>query len=180
MGTLDIRSSCNSPTFGLQIKTDEINNRVYIADVDKQSSADTSLNFQQLAKNKRRQLQGAYITAVNGTPVFDKASVIKEFRKLRQQIRNGEVTNFTVDIAPVPKNPRKTVWKECDEQNIFIPDPQNDNSEAALNVDTLKSIALIRLGEIYDNYDVSHEEIVLYINALRLTETTLEASELSF
>ena len=80
--TLDIRSSCNSPTFGLQIKTDEINNRVYIADVDKQSSADTSLNFQQLAKNKRRQLRGAYITAVNGTPVFDKASVIKEFRKL--------------------------------------------------------------------------------------------------
>ena len=88
------------------------------------------------------------------------------------------MTNFTVDIAPVPKNPRKTLWKECDEQNIFIPDPRNDNSEASLNIDTLKSIALVRFGEKYDDYNVSHEELVLYINALRSTETTPEEQAL--
>ena len=32
----------------------------------------------------------------------------------------------------------------------------------------------MQLGETYDDFNISHEEIVLYINALRSNETTPE------
>ena len=121
--TKAITVSCNKPTFGINLQSDEISNRVFIKDIQNKSSVAKSLNYEHLPKNKRRQIRGAYITAINGVPIFDKGSALKEFKKLRNSINNGEINNFTIDISPLPRNPAKTMWKECEENNILVPDP---------------------------------------------------------
>ena len=119
-----------------------------------------------MPKNRRRKIRGAYIIAINDVPVFDKASVTAEFRKLHQQIKQGKITDFTIDITPLPTNSRKNLWKECIEHNIFIPDPHNDNSNASLNIEMLKSIVLVRTDKILNNKDISNKEITIMVNAL--------------
>ena len=170
--------SCNSRTFGLHLKTDEINQRTYIENITPNSSAGKSFNYARLSKNRQRELRGSYITAINGTPVFDKQSIIDEFEKVRDSIKNGSIQTFTIDIAPVPKTPRKTIWKECDENNIFIPDPRETNSASSISVETLKSITKLRLDTTTFEDEPSYEQIVLAINALRSTEVTPEEQAL--
>ena len=176
--TKEIRMSCNSHTFGLILRTDEINQRTYIENIAPNSSAGKSFDFAGLSKNRKREMRGSYITAINGNPVFDKNSIISEFQKIRKAIKNGTIDNFTIDIAPVPKLPRKTIWKECDEHDIFVPDPREDNSEASLSISTIKSITRLRTNETFDDFEPSYEEIVLAINALRSTEVTPEEQAL--
>ena len=43
--TKEIRMSCNSRTFGLHLKTDEINQRTYIENITPNSSAGKSFNY---------------------------------------------------------------------------------------------------------------------------------------
>ena len=174
--TQTVLASCNSPTFGFQIETDEINGRTYINDILRNTSAHNC--FGTLSKNKRRRIKGSYITAINGTPVFDKDSVIREFNKLRDKIRNGTIDKFTIDIAPLSKLARKTLWKECDEHDIFIPDPHTDNSVASINVHNLRVIAMIRTSLDINESDISTEEVLLMINALRSNDTTPEEQAL--
>ena len=121
--TKHIRISCQSKTFGLVLKTDKINQRTHVDKITPNSSVGKSLNYSRHSKNKRRQLNGSCITAANGNPVFDQTSILNEFEKICKAIANGSIETFAIDIAPIPKTSRKTVWKECDEHNIFIPDP---------------------------------------------------------
>ena len=100
-----------------------------------------------MPKNRKREIRGSYIVAIDGEPVFDQASILHKFNSLREQLNKGFIKSFTVDIAPLPKNNRKTVWKECDEHDIFIPDPHADNSESALSVHSLTSIARLRCDD---------------------------------
>lgn len=176
--TKEIRMSCNSPTFGLHLKMDEINQCTHIEDITNRSSAGKSLNFHRLPKNRKRETRGSHITAVNGTPVFDKESTMKEFLKMRRDVKDGLVKNFTIDIAPLPKTPRKTTWKECDKHDIFVPNPLDDNSEASINIDSLKSIAKLRYNNLHDTLEPTYKEIILTINALRSTEVTPEEQAL--
>ena len=55
--TQTVLASCNSPTFGFQTNTDEINGRTYINDIQRNTSAYNC--FGSLPKNKRRQIKGS-------------------------------------------------------------------------------------------------------------------------
>ena len=178
MPTKEIQMQCNSETFGSHPCTDEINQRTHIHNITPNSSAGKSLNFAQLSKNGKREPQGSCVTAMNGTPAFDKESVITKFQKVQKAIENGSIDTFANDIAPLPKTPQKSVWRECDEHNIFVPDPREDNSEDSISIDPLKSIAKLCANTTPHEDHPSCEAIVSAINALRSAEVTPEEQAL--
>ena len=77
-----MKVSCDSPTFGINLQSDKISDRAFIKDVQNKSSVTKLLNHDRLPKNKKRQICGSCITAINGMPIFDEASALKEFKKL--------------------------------------------------------------------------------------------------
>ena len=80
--TKNIQMKCNSPTFGLQSQTDEIDDQMFICHATPSSSTGQSLNFGQPPKKCKRGLCGSCMTSANGDPVFDKALIINTLRKL--------------------------------------------------------------------------------------------------
>ena len=70
--TKEIHVKCNSPTFGINLETDVINNRTFVHNIKPRSSLSNVFNT---VKNVRRQIKGAYITAVNRNPIFDQQSI---------------------------------------------------------------------------------------------------------
>ena len=83
-----------------------------------------------------------FLHDVDGTPVFDKDSVLQECQKLCDATTCNNITNFNIDMLPLQENPQKTIWKECKEHDMFVPDPCNEDSEASINLATLKTIAM--------------------------------------
>ena len=110
--------------------------------------------------------------------MFEKESIIAEIQKVQKAIENGSIDTFAIDVAPLPKTPQKTVWKECDEHNIFVPDPREDDSEALISIDTSKSVAKLHTNTPPCDNDPSHEKIVSAIDALRSAEVTPEEQAL--
>ena len=71
--TRHMKVRCKSPTFGLVIHTDEVNNRAFVKDIKKGSSASQLFSTHKSTCNK---ICGAYIIGVNDHPVFTKEDVI--------------------------------------------------------------------------------------------------------
>ena len=86
---------------------------------------------------------------------------------MKQDVKNCITDNFTIDIAPSPEAPQKTVWKECDKHNMFVLDSWEDDSEASISVNSLQSIAQPQHGASPNTSESTHEEIILAINVSR-------------
>ena len=46
------------------------------------SSDAKSLDYHKLLKNQKREIRRSHITAINGTPIFEKDLALEEFKKL--------------------------------------------------------------------------------------------------
>ena len=71
--TRKLQVTCNSPTFGLNLSEDETNGRVFLEDINKNSSASKLFSSHKATRNK---IRGAFIVSINGTQVFDKSAAI--------------------------------------------------------------------------------------------------------
>ena len=112
------------------------------------------------------------MTEIDGNPAFDEESIVNKFQELRKSFKHNELTSFIVDMCPVQKHSRKEVWHKCDEHDIGMLDPQDDNSEALTNIATIKHIAMLRSDADLDECATKHEEIVVMLDAMHSTETT--------
>ena len=65
------------PTFGFEMKTNDLHKRVYISNVSKKSTA----SFIYKSKNGfRNNLKGAFLTHINNVPVFSKHDIVKQLK----------------------------------------------------------------------------------------------------
>jgi hypothetical protein len=60
----------NDPTFGFQLGTDELYNRVYVKEITAKSCASNIFNN---LKASRKRLRGVFITHLNGNPVLSES-----------------------------------------------------------------------------------------------------------
>ena len=83
--TIKIPPTSSAPEdFGLQLSTDELYGRVYVKDI--KTTSPTIKAFSNL-KAAKRQLRGAFITHVNGEPVFSVAQAKEKLLALSRQAK---------------------------------------------------------------------------------------------
>jgi hypothetical protein len=87
--TLRVKSGNKSPTFGLALKDDDINNRVFVDKVAPTSSASKLFSSPKATTNR---IKGAFIIAINDTLVFSHADAIR----ILQQLYSDGVTAFDI------------------------------------------------------------------------------------
>jgi len=140
--TKGITVTCDDPTFGITMGNDELNNRAYVADVKRNSSA---ANMFSSLKATLRKINGGYITNVNGMPVFTKEDAISALRQLHDE----RVENMTIELALERKMSSQALWKAVAEYNIFQPDaPSLGEHQHGLTVADVRSIAAVRFLDI--------------------------------
>ena len=141
--TRKLQVTCNSPTFGLNLSEDETNGRVFLEDINKNSSASKLFSSHKATRNK---IRGAFIVSINGTQVFNKSSAITLLADLHSQ----GIKTFDIQFAPEHKMSSQQQWKQLDEFNLFAPDPTTENT-AQIDLNAIRAIASIRTR--YDSYD---------------------------
>ena len=162
--TRKLQVTCNSPTFGLNLSEDETNGRVFLEDINKNSSASKLFSSHKATRNK---IRGAFIVSINGTQVFNKSSAITLLADLHSQ----GIKTFDIQFAPEHKMSSQQQWKQLDEFNLFAPDPTTENT-AQIDLNAIRAIASIRTGQPIPEHIISDEMIRLSINALGSNTTT--------
>ncbi|KAG7340747.1 hypothetical protein IV203_024290 [Nitzschia inconspicua] len=76
--SLTVPASNRSPTFGFDLLTDELKNRVFVAAIKPGSPAS---RIRSSSKATNNALRGAYLVAINDVLVFTKEQALLEFRK---------------------------------------------------------------------------------------------------
>jgi len=90
------------------------------------------------ASNSAVILKGAYITNVNGKPIFTKEDAISALCQLHDE----RLENMTVDLAPECKMSSQALWKAVAEHNIFQPEaPLLGENQHDLTISDVCSIA---------------------------------------
>ena len=74
-----VKNRCRSTTFGFQLQTDELLNRVYIQDIRSASSAASIA----VSHHKANCYRGAYITDIDDTAIFTLEDALNQFADLR-------------------------------------------------------------------------------------------------
>lgn len=129
--------SCKHPTFGLTLKEDEINGRTYVHHlIDKTSAAAMFSSY----KAARRKLKGAYILAINKTPVFDLKSALDAIKT----IRPNNIQTFPITFAVDRKLSSTRLHKDLDEFNIFAPDLTDSMKETGIDFLAIRAITRLR------------------------------------
>jgi hypothetical protein len=102
------------PTFGFQLGTDELYNHVYVKEIAAKSCASNIFNN---LKASRKILRGAFITHLNGNPVFSEADAILQLQSLQDQ----GVKEFFIIFAPEKKISGKKLKQAMDNYDNFSP-----------------------------------------------------------
>ena len=72
----------DDPTFGFEMKADELHKRVYINNDSKKSTASSIYKSKNGFKNH---LKGAFLTHINDVPVFSKHDAVKQLKLLKDR-----------------------------------------------------------------------------------------------
>ncbi|MCE2996259.1 MAG: hypothetical protein LW863_11705 [Flammeovirgaceae bacterium] len=161
--TKKLLKRCNHPLFGLTISTDALNDRAYVSNVTRNSSASKMFSTHKAATNK---IRGAYIVQINNHNVFTKNDAVR----LLQQTRDR---NASVDIVFAPERAMdaKHLRQAISEHNIFQPDAPDDEHLPAFTIADIRSIASLRQPDI----DVSPDAIPLELIQTHITAIQSDA-----
>jgi hypothetical protein len=121
------------PTYGFQLGTDELYNRVYVKEIAAKSYASNIYNN---LKASRKRLRGVFITHLNGNPVVSEADAILQLQSLQDQ----GLKEFFITFAPERKISGKKLKQAMDNYHHFSPS-------------TTKKIKSNSIGESPDNLD---------------------------
>ena len=161
--TTKLTVQCDSPTFGLLIKNDDINGRAFLHEIEKKTSASNIFSSHKATRNK---IRGSYIISIDGRDVFDKSHAMDIINTLHNEHRK----EFTIVFAPEEKLTSKQKWKDLDEFNLFSPTPSTD--EASIDYLTIRAITTARTGLDCSENEITDDMIRLVINAIGCNTTT--------
>ena len=166
-----IRLTCQDDTFGFRLATDTATNRVYICDIISNSSAST---LRRTSRSTRHQCLGAFLLAINDTPVFTITDAKKAFTTFRRDFPSATSLGLTLAPEPLPnKRDRDTALKELDIYSNITPEEHIDS--LSFSVDEIRAIHALRSStSIEDSRDVSTEELDFLFNSLQ-SETMTDA-----
>ena len=165
--TRGISVTCDDPTFGIKVATDELNNRAYVTDIAPKTSA---ANMFSSHKATLRKVKGAYIVSVNGKRVFTKDDAIAALR----QLYDDRVTDLDIELAPERKLSSGAIWKAVAEHNLFQPDqPDDEDHTPTLSVADVRAIAQVRYPDVdFSETSISSDEIEIVIGAIQSQSVT--------
>ena len=129
---------CAHPTYGFELSTDDLLQRVYVSHIAPRSSAE---NLHSTPKATSNKLRGSFITSINDAQVFSIADAQRQFSILRER----HADSFFITLAPERHLTAKQQRKAVIEHDIFKPyDPEQDPTHTpALTVDVLRSIGIL-------------------------------------
>jgi hypothetical protein len=159
--TKHLQVRCRNPTFGLTIGADEVNNRAYITDIKRGSSASRLFSSHKATTNKIRY---AYIVKINDMPIFTKDEAIQCLRKLH----DDGIQSFDIEIAPEKRLDSAQLKKALLEYNLFSPnDPDMTDHTPTVTVADIRAIAAIRYPDVdFSASILSDETLHFAINAI--------------
>ena len=111
---VNVSPTNEDPTFGFDLKTDELYKRVYIGDAKEKSSASAIYKSK---KGFRNNLKGAFLTHINDVPVFSKPDAIAQLKLLKER----GVLEFSITFAPERPITGKKLRHAIDDYHHFCP-----------------------------------------------------------
>jgi hypothetical protein len=166
---------CADETYGFRFERDQFTNRAYITDILPNSTAATlASSFRTI----QRKYVGAFITAINDTPVFTVDDASHELT----QLRPTQISKFTVTIAPEPLPPKSlpdaadkelSLWQTAQ----YEPESSDPNLPRITAVE-LRAINRLQSVTILDDSIISNDEIDLLINVNTSNAATNEENAL--
>jgi hypothetical protein len=137
--------TCDHPSFGFELFTCTHRRRVAISDI---ARGTTGAGI----RNGRRRYTGAFLVAINGTPVFSLADATAAFRTVRD---NPDATDLVVTLSPE----RQPSLRDLREPFVF-------------GIDQLRAVNSIRT-ETHGSLDaLSDNTLTLLVTSLNPTPTT--------
>ena len=167
--TKTLKVTCDDSTFGMQIGTDELNQRAYLRDIQRDSSVAKMFSSHKAACNK---IRGAYIVSINGNPVFTQTDAIRELRK----VFDTKAPDVDIEFAPERRLDAKRMRKALIEHDLFRPASSVDDDNVPLmSIEDLRSVASIQFpDDDFSPASLTDDEIRIAINAVQTHETPEE------
>jgi hypothetical protein len=134
MESLCVPASNRSPTYGFDLQTDELNNRVFVEKIRPNSAAS---KIRSTPKATNNALRGAYLVAINDVLVFTKEQALAEIPALF----DANATNVTLVFAPEKRlslAQLRAAIAEHHESDLFsAQEPSDDDTPALVQAEPL-------------------------------------------
>ncbi|KAG7370163.1 reverse transcriptase RNA-dependent DNA polymerase [Nitzschia inconspicua] len=173
--SLTVPASNRSPTFGFDLLTDELNNRVFVAAIKPGSPAS---RIRSSSKATNNALRGAYLFAINDVLVFTKEQALLEFRKAF----DSKSPSLSLTFAPEKRLTMAELRRalaDHREPSIFTDPAMPDEETPVLTLDAIRSICSLRFPDT-DFSSVPVEDIAAAIHAVTSTAVTPAEQALGF
>lgn len=177
----NINRSCEHPQVGMQLATDPLYQRVYVSDFEKGNSSDKICSSY---KATCRKFRGAFITEIQGTPIFSEEDALNRLQELKEQ----GVRKFSISFAPERKLDTKTFRRNMNEYHLFAPNTKgfpkrssskDEDTEAGRVAMTLDNLQLNTLGCLVPTEDCFEEHVVpLNIETIRAISSVKFGSDM--
>ena len=156
-----MKVKCRDPTFGLTVNAGEVNNRAYVQQIKRNSSAANLYSSYKATCNK---IRGAYIVKVNGRRVFTKDEAIAALR----EAHDAKLTTVDIEFAPEKFLYAREAQKALFEHNLFKPNEPDEEHTPELTVADVRAIAAIRHPDIdFSEEHLPTDEIEMIISAIQ-------------
>jgi hypothetical protein len=113
----------SDPTFGLEIRDDEILQRAYIGDVTPKSAASRLFSSLRATRNK---IRGAYVISIDNDRVFSAQHAYDKLKAIHDQ---GVCEQIPITFAPERKLSATQVRKAANEYGLFAPTTKWDDPQ---------------------------------------------------
>ncbi|KAG7341208.1 hypothetical protein IV203_023159 [Nitzschia inconspicua] len=170
-----ISASNRSPTFGFDLLTDELNNRVFVAKIWPGSPASRICSSSKATNNA---LRGAYLVAINDILVFTKKQALLEFHKAFDSNSPSLSLTFAPEKLLTIAELRRAL-ADHREPSLFTDPALPDEETPVLTLDTIRSIRSLRFPES-DFFSVRVEDLAATIHAITSTAITPAEQALGF
>ncbi|KAG7374842.1 reverse transcriptase RNA-dependent DNA polymerase [Nitzschia inconspicua] len=173
--SLTVPASNRSPTFGFDLLTDELNNRVFVAAIKPGSPAS---RIRSSSKATNNALRGAYLVAINDVLVFTKEQALLEFRKAF----DSKSPSLSLTFAPEKRLTMAELRRalaDHREPSIVTDPAMPDEETPVLTLDAIRSICSLRFPDT-DFSSVPVEDIAAAIHAVTSTAVTPAEQALGF
>ena len=172
-----LRNKCDDKTYGINVASDQVNNRAFVHEIFNRSSAHKMFSTQKALKN----IIGAYIVSIDNKPIFTAQEATLALRAAKRD----NVDQLPIEFAPERRLYARERRKVEEEHNWFTPDDPSDvpaNPIAQMSIDDydethnipsitisdLQYIASIRYPELdFSEESIPTEVIEVAINAIR-------------
>jgi hypothetical protein len=166
-----------SPTFGFDLQTDDLNNRVFVEKIRNDSPAS---KIRSTPKATNNALRGAYLVAGNDVLVFSKEQAVAELRKAFDAM-HPEISLVFAPEKHLTAAQLRAAVVEHQEPDLFSSPDQDVDDTPVLTLDALRSICALRFPDSdFSSSSIPAEDIACTIHAITSSAITTEEQALGF